>query len=47
VTAIEHGKTSVTVNYREYGGAKKMEADYLVSCIAGPTAQDPSDARLA
>ena len=34
VTAIEHGETGVTVSYREFGGAKKIEADYLVSCMS-------------
>jgi monoamine oxidase len=33
-TAIEHGETGVTVNYREFGKAKKMDADYLVSAIS-------------
>lgn len=34
VTAIENGGTSVTVHYLEFGKARKMEADYLVSCIS-------------
>jgi monoamine oxidase len=34
VTAIEHGETGVTVHYLEFGKARKMEADYLVSCIS-------------
>lgn len=33
VTAIEHGESGVTVHYAESGRAKKMEADYLVSCM--------------
>ena len=34
ITAIEHGAMGVTVHYREFGKANKMEADYLVSCIS-------------
>ena len=33
ITAIEHGDTSVTVRYNEFGEPKSLEADYLVSCI--------------
>ncbi len=34
ITSIEHGESGVRVHYDEYGKAKKMEADYLVSCIS-------------
>jgi monoamine oxidase len=34
VTAIEHGGSGVTVHYREFAKPKKMEADYLVSCVS-------------
>ncbi len=34
VTAIEHGGTGVTVEYREFGRTKKMDGDYLVSCMS-------------
>jgi monoamine oxidase len=34
VTAIEHGDSGVTVHYREFGEPRRLEADYLVSCIA-------------
>jgi monoamine oxidase len=34
VTAIEHGETGAAVNYREFGKAKKIDADYLVSCMS-------------
>jgi monoamine oxidase len=36
VTGIRHGTSGVTVQYRESGGAKKMEAEYLVCCISAP-----------
>ena len=34
VTAIEHGASGATVSYREFGEARKRDADYLVSCIS-------------
>jgi monoamine oxidase len=34
VTAIEHGGTGVTVHYRESDKPKKIEGEYLVSCIS-------------
>ena len=34
VTAIEHGETGVTVQFREFGEPRTLEADYMVSCIA-------------
>jgi monoamine oxidase len=34
VTGIEHSKNGVTVSYRESGQEKKMDADYLVSCMS-------------
>jgi monoamine oxidase len=34
VTAIEHGASGATVTYREFGQPKKLDADYLVSCIS-------------
>ena len=34
LTAIEHGATGVTVHYTEAGRSKKVEADYLVSCMS-------------
>jgi monoamine oxidase len=34
VTAIEHGGSGVTVHYKEFGEAKKMEAGYLVCCMS-------------
>jgi monoamine oxidase len=34
VTSIEYGDTGVTVHYREFGKEKKVEADYLVSCMS-------------
>jgi len=34
VTAIEHGPSGVTVRYREFGEAKKMDGDYLVLCMS-------------
>jgi monoamine oxidase len=36
VTGIEHGKSGVAVCYREFGEAKKMDADYLVCCMSAP-----------
>lgn len=33
VSAIEHGRNSVTVSYQEFGRPKKMEADYLVLSV--------------
>jgi len=36
VTGVEHGKSGVTVRYREFGEAKKMDADYLVCCMSAP-----------
>lgn len=34
VTAVEHGASGVAVRYREFGQEKKMEGDYLVSCMS-------------
>ncbi|MGH8612538.1 MAG: flavin monoamine oxidase family protein, partial [Gammaproteobacteria bacterium] len=34
VTAIEHGETGVAVTFRQYGKTRRLEADYLVSCIS-------------
>jgi monoamine oxidase len=34
VTAIQHGASGATVTYREFGQQRKLEADYLVSCIS-------------
>jgi len=34
VTAIAHGKSGVTVSYRDFGQDKKMEGDYLVACMS-------------
>ncbi len=34
LTGVEHGASGVTVSYREFGKEKKMEGDYLVSCIS-------------
>jgi len=34
VITIEHGPSSTTVTYREFGQERKLEADYLVSCIS-------------
>ncbi len=34
VTAIAHGDSGVTVEYREFGEPRTLAADYLVSCIA-------------
>ena len=33
ILAIEHGKTGVTVKYREFGEEKTMEADFFASCL--------------
>ena len=33
ITAIERGDSAVTVRFQEFGEAKAMEAEYLVSCI--------------
>jgi monoamine oxidase len=34
VIRIEHGATGVTLTYRESGENRKLDADYLVSCIS-------------
>jgi monoamine oxidase len=34
VTAIQHGDSRVTVSFREFGEARKLDADYLVSCVS-------------
>lgn len=34
VLGIQHGPTSVTVQYREFGEAKEISADYLVCCMS-------------
>ena len=34
VTSIQHGPSGVTVSYTEPGKARKLDADYLVSCIS-------------
>lgn len=34
VTGIEHGNTGVRVRYREFGGEKKMEGDFLVCAMS-------------
>jgi monoamine oxidase len=34
VIAIQHGPSGATVTYREFGQLKKLDADYLVSCIS-------------
>jgi monoamine oxidase len=34
VTAIVHGPSGVTVTYREFGEPRKLDADYLVSCVS-------------
>jgi monoamine oxidase len=34
VTAIAHGDSGVTVEYREFGEPRTLAGDYLVSCIA-------------
>src|SRR4051794_12471486 len=33
ITAIEHGDSGVTVQFREFGQVRSLAADYLVSCI--------------
>lgn len=33
ITAIDHGDSSVTVRFQEFGEAKSLDADYLVCCI--------------
>jgi monoamine oxidase len=33
ITQIERGESGITVHYREFGAAKKTEAEYLVLCI--------------
>lgn len=37
VLEVEHGQTSVTVTYREFGEIKKMSADFLVFCLRPPS----------
>jgi monoamine oxidase len=34
VIGIQHGPSGATVRYREFGQERKMNADYLVSCIS-------------
>jgi monoamine oxidase len=34
VTRIEHGDSGVTVNFREFGNDRKLQADYLVCCVS-------------
>jgi monoamine oxidase len=34
VTAIQHGPSGATVSYREFGQERKLDADYVVSCIS-------------
>ena len=34
VTAITHGSSGVEVSYKEFGQQRKLEAEYLVSCIS-------------
>ena len=34
VTAITHGESGVSVEFREFGAQRTLAADYLVSCIA-------------
>ena len=34
VSRIEHGASGATVVYREFGEERRLEADYLVSCIS-------------
>ena len=34
VTGIQHGPSGATVTYREFGQEKKLDADYLISCIS-------------
>jgi monoamine oxidase len=33
ITAIEHGDSGVTIEFQEFGEPRKLEAEYLVSCI--------------
>lgn len=33
ITSIKHSGSGVTVEYREFGQTKRMDADYLVNCI--------------
>jgi monoamine oxidase len=34
VTAIKHDASGVTVSFREFGESRKLDADYLVSCVS-------------
>jgi monoamine oxidase len=34
VTAIKHDAAGVSVSFREFGEARKLDADYLVSCVS-------------
>jgi monoamine oxidase len=34
VTAIRHDDAGVSVNFREFGKERKLDADYLVSCVS-------------
>jgi monoamine oxidase len=34
VLRIEHGATGATVTYREFGQERRLDADYLVSCVS-------------
>ncbi len=34
VTAIHHGPSGATVTYREFGQERRLDADYLVTCIS-------------
>lgn len=36
ILAIEHGKTGVTITYKEHGEEKKESADFLANCIPPP-----------
>jgi len=36
ILAIEHGKTGVTITYKEHGEGKKESADFLANCIPPP-----------
>ena len=33
LAAIEHGKSGVTIHFREFGEPRRLEAEYLVCCI--------------
>jgi monoamine oxidase len=33
ITAIERGESQVTVHFKEFGGKKRLDAEYLVCCI--------------